>query len=78
MTTKTNVLKMAYNDRSGFGSMKTTYQDAKATDKTIRVDDVNKFFDEYVEQMKQHRGYDSYIAPKHKYERISNGFNFYE
>ena len=48
--------------------MKTTHQDAKAKDKTITVDDVNMFFDGYVQQKKQQRGYDSFIARKHKYE----------
>ena len=57
---------MIYFDRSGFGSMKSPYQDAKAKDTTITVDDVNKFVDEHVEQKKQQRRYTSFIAPKLK------------
>ena len=56
------MLKKIYVDRSGVGSMKTTHQDAKAKDKTITVDDVNMFFDGYVQQKKQQRGYDSFIS----------------
>ena len=68
MTTKTDVLKKIYFDKAGFGSMKTTYQDAKAKDKSITVNDVKKFFDEYVEQKKQQRGYNTFISPRHTYE----------
>ena len=46
MTTKTDVLKKIYFDRSGFGSMQTTYKDAKEKDNSITMNDVKDFFEE--------------------------------
>ena len=41
---KEDVLKKIYYDRSGYGSMQTTFQDAKQQDKTITMNDVKDFF----------------------------------
>ena len=68
MTDKTDVLKKIYYDRAGFGSIRTTYQDARKKDKTITMDDVRDFFKDFVEKKKQQRGFNSFIAPHHKYE----------
>ena len=68
MTDKTDVLKKIYFDRAGFGSMLTTYRDAKKENKSITMNDVKDFFKEFVEQKKQQRGFNSFIAPHHKYE----------
>ena len=68
MTDKTDVLKKVYFDRSGFGSIKRTYEEAKAKDNTITMMDVKTFFEDYVEKKKQQKGFNSFIAPYHKYE----------
>ena len=60
MTTKTDVLKKIYFDRSGFGSMQTTYKDAKEKDKSITMNDVKDFFEEFVEKKKQLKGFNSF------------------
>ena len=68
MADKTDVLKKVYFDRSGFGSIKRTYEEAKAKDNTITMMDVKTFFEDYVEKKKQQKGFNSFIAPHHKYE----------
>ena len=68
MTTQTDVLKKIYFDRSGFGSMQTTYKDAKEKDNSITMNDVKDFFEEFVEKKKQLKGFNSFIAPHHNYE----------
>jgi len=68
MTSKTDLLKKIYYDKSGYGSIKTTYDDARKKNKSISRDDVKDFFKEYVEQKKQLRGYNSFIAPYANYE----------
>ena len=50
MTTNSDVLKKIYFDRSGFGSMQTTYKDAKEKDNSITMNDVKDFFEEFVEK----------------------------
>ena len=52
MTDKTDVLKKIYFDRSGFGSIRRTFAEAKAKDKTITMTDVKTFFEDYVEKKK--------------------------
>ena len=65
---QTDVLKKIHFDRAGFGSMLTTYRDAQKEDKSITMNDVKDFFEEFVDQKKQQRGFNSFIAPHHKYE----------
>ena len=57
-----------YYDRSGYGSVNTTYQDAKKKDKTITVNDVKTWFEKNVEKKKQLSGYNSFVAPYANYE----------
>ena len=68
MTDEIDTIKKIYYDRSGFGSMQTTYEDAKKKDSSIRMTDVKNFFNEYVQRKKQLRGYNSFIAPRAGYE----------
>ena len=76
MTDKTDVLKKIYFDRAGFGSMLTTYRDAKKENKHIIMNGVKDFFKEFVEQHKQQKGFNSFIAPHHKYEYQADLFFF--
>ena len=68
MIIKNDIISKIYFDRSGFGSIQTTYQDARAKDKTITLDDVKEWFKKNVEQKKQLRGQNSFIAPYPFYE----------
>ena len=65
---KDDTISSIYYDRSGYGSISTTYQDAKKKDKTITVNDVKKWFEKNVERKKQLSGYNSFVAPYAKYE----------
>ena len=65
---KDEIISSIYYDRSGYGSVNTTYQDAKKEDKTITVNDVKKWFEKNVEKKKQLSGYNSFVAPYAKYE----------
>ena len=64
--TKQDIISKIYYDRSGFGSINTTYKDAKAKDNakdnSITLNDVKEFFKNNVEQKKQLRGYNSFVA----------------
>ena len=63
-----DVIKSIYFDRSGSGSMKTTLKEAREKDKTITMAGVQQFFRKNVEQKKQLREKNSFIAPEPFYE----------
>ena len=44
MSDKQKIINDIFFDRSGYGSKKTTLDDARKKDKTITMDDVNEFF----------------------------------
>ena len=68
--TKDEILSFIYLDPAGFGSIKQTYAEARKKDKSITMKDVKDFIDKHVEQKKQLRGYNSFIAhgPKEEYQ----------
>jgi len=68
--TKDEILNFIYFDPAGFGSMKETLMEARKKDKSITMKDVKEFIDKHVEQKKQLRGYNSFIAhePKEEYQ----------
>ena len=68
MSKTEDIIKKVYFDRSGFGSKKITLEDSKKIDKTIKMGDINDFFNKYVEQKKNLRGYNSFVAPEANYE----------
>ena len=49
---KNDIISKIYFDRSGFGSIQTTYKDAKAKEPTITLNDVKEWFKKNVEQKK--------------------------
>ncbi|MCR9134318.1 MAG: transposase family protein, partial [bacterium] len=57
-----------YYDQAGFGSIATTYKDAKKKDASITMQDVKEWFQENVERKKQLSGYNSFIAPESFWE----------
>jgi len=65
---KDEILNFIYFDPAGYGSIKQTYEEAKKKDKTITMKDVKQFIDKHVEQKKQLRGYNSFVAQKPKQE----------
>lgn len=56
MSSKQDTISKIYYDRSGFGSLNTTFKDAKAKDSSITLNDVKEFFRKNVERKKQLRG----------------------
>ena len=67
---KDDVIKKIYFDRSGFGSVATTFKDAKAKEPSITLNDVKEFFKKNVEVKKKQRGINSFVAPynNHTYQ----------
>ena len=63
MTSKQDIIANVYYDKSGFGSLKTTLEDAKKKEPTIRMEDVKQFFSKNVEEKRKTRGQNSFIAP---------------
>ena len=67
---KDDVIKNIYFDRSGFGSVATTFKDAKAKEPSITLNDVKEWFRKNVEQKRKQRGTNSFVAPfnNHTYQ----------
>ena len=68
MTNKNDIISKIYFDRSGYGSIKTTLDDARKIDKSINLNDVRQFFNNNVEKKTNLKGYNSFIAPHPYYE----------
>ena len=60
---KQEIIANVYYDKSGFGSKKTTLEDAKKKDKTITMQDVEEFFKNNIEEKRKQRGQNSFVAP---------------
>ena len=65
---KNDIIKAIYFDKAGFGSKKQTLKDAREKDRTITMSDVDNFFRQNVEQKKQIRGRNTFVAPEPFYE----------
>ena len=63
-----DVISKIYYDKSGFSGIKTTFEDARKIDKSITLDKVKEWFKQNVEQKKQLKGYNSFVAPRAYYE----------
>jgi len=68
MSDKQSIISKIYFDKSGFGSKKITFEDARKIDKSIKMTDVDEFFKKNIKQKKQLRGYNSFVAPEANYE----------
>jgi hypothetical protein len=64
---KDDIIKNIYFDRSGFGSIITTYKDAKKKEPSINLNDVKEWFKKNVEQKRKQRGMNSFVAPYNNY-----------
>ena len=60
---KDDIIKKIYFDRAGFGSVNTTFKDAKAKEPSITLNDVKEWFKKNVEQKRKQRGINSFVAP---------------
>ena len=67
---KDDIKKNLYFDRSGFGSVQTTYQDAKKKEPKVTLNDVKEWFKKNVEVKRKQRGFNSFVAPhnNHTYQ----------
>ena len=68
MAEKQKIIDEIYNDKGGFGSKLRTLNEARKKDKTITMEDINKYFQKSVEQKRKPRGENSFIAPHAFYE----------
>ena len=65
---KNDIISKTYYDRSGYGSITTTYKDAKQKEQSITLNDVKEWFQKNIEQKKQLRGKNSFISPHPYFE----------
>ena len=65
---KSETISKIYYDKSGYGSKKVTLDDARKENNSITMVDVSEFFQKNVEQKKQLKGTNSFVAPNHAYE----------
>jgi hypothetical protein len=67
---KDEIINKIYYDLGGFGSMKTTLEDAQKYDKTITLNDIKAWFNKNVEKKTKQRGMNSFIAnePRDEYQ----------
>jgi hypothetical protein len=61
---KALTISKIYFDEAGFGSMRTTYNDAKKEDPTIKYEDVVEWFQNNVEKKTNLKGYNSFVPSK--------------
>ena len=71
---KAELIKRAYFDDGGFGSMVKTLKDAKQLEggKNIRMEDIAAWFNKYRSQKTTISRYNSYVAqgPKEEYQAV--------
>ena len=67
---KQQIIRDIYFDKAGYGSRKTTLEDAKKKEPTIKKEDVEQFFRKNVEIKAKPRGHNSFVAPhnNHTYQ----------
>ena len=65
---KDKIIHDVYYSPSGYSSMSNTLSDAKKKDKSIKMEDVKKWFNQHVVPSREPRGYNSWIAdyPRHE------------
>ena len=58
---KNNIINNIYRDKSGYGSIQKTYEEAREKDNSITLKNVRDWFTQNVERKKQLKGYNSFI-----------------
>ena len=68
--TKEETIAKIYNDLSGFGSIKQTFDEARKKDKTITLNDVKAWKENNIVRKTNLKGYNSYVAaePREEYQ----------
>ena len=68
--TKEEIIAKIYNDLSGFGSIKQTFDEARKKDKTITLNDVQAWQENNIVRKTNLKGYNSYVAnePREEYQ----------
>ena len=66
--TKDETISKIYYDEAGYGSVKQTYLEARQKDPKITYEDVKNWLHKEVEQKKQLKGYNNYIAKETREE----------
>ena len=64
------IISGVYYSPSGYASMSQTLSDAKKKEKSIKMEDVKKWFNQHVVPSREPRGYNSWVAdyPRHEYQ----------
>ena len=70
--TKTRI----YYDPAGYGSKKETFDQVKKINKNVKYSDIVNFFDKHIEQKKNLRGMNTFIA-SHSYEEFQMDLMFF-
>jgi hypothetical protein len=65
-----------YYDPAGYGSKKETFDQVKKINKNVKYSDIIDFFDKHIEQKKNLRGMNSFIA-SHSYEEFQMDLMFF-
>ena len=65
---KNDIISKICYDKSGYGSIATTYKDAKQKEQSITLNDGKEWFQKNIEQKKQSRCKKSFIAPHPEFE----------
>ena len=65
-----------YYDPAGYGSKKETFDQVKKINKNVKYSDIVYFFDKHIEQKKNLRGMNSFIA-SHSYEEFQMDLMFF-
>ena len=68
MSSIQDIIKQVYYDPAGFDGIKKTFEDARKKDKNITLNDVKEWFEKNIEQKKQLKGYNSFVANEAKFE----------
>jgi len=74
--TKEEIIEKIYYDKSGYGSIVKTFKDAKHIDNTLTYNDVKDWFDKNIENKRQIRGMNSFIA-NHSFQEFQIDILFF-
>ena len=74
-TSLDKTLARVYYDPAGYGSKKETFDDVKKIDKNVKYSDIVDFFEKHVEQKKNLKGMNSFIA-SHPYQEFQMDLMF--
>ena len=74
---KSKIMSDVYYDLGGFNSAKEQLNDARLNDKSITMDDIKEWRKENIEETKQLKGYNSFVAEK-PYEEFQMDLAFFD